>query len=303
MIDRLPYVRPSSLSALELCPGRALMEARAIALVPVLADLESAPARQGTLGHAMAAQFLAFIYHSPAGKRDPAECLARLDYAMHDLEPWTKDATRRCVAYVVAVMDREEARGVHPVLQIEMHLSGKGIAIGRGGTADIVIIAGDLVVVIDFKLGFLDQGHAADHLQLGAYACMAWDKYAPRTLEIHLAQGRLRDFTCATFNERAIEATRLRCKRVVRDAVADLPELKSAIDACRYCKSLVICTTTRKRIMDASHSLALFGADPKDRVKLAEDMAIAKRFIEEGTKLQKAWQAEAREQEAERVPA
>lgn len=270
MIDRAPFVRPSSLPALEICPGRADMEARACALVPTLADWSSPVAMQGTMGHAVIAQTLALIYHGPT-RKDQVEALATMAGSMERLEPWTRDAVRRCVAYAVALIDQAERDGLEVVVQIEIHLSGKGVNIGRGGTADLVLLLREKltkrivrVIVVDWKLGFLDQGDAADHLQLAAYTVMAWDKYAPTDgADVHLGQGRRRDFTAGRYQEGHIEGARLRCRKVVAGAMVENPAIVPHIDACRYCKAFTFCRAARSVVRQACDGHDLFGTiDP-----------------------------------------
>ncbi len=291
MNARVDFIRPSSLAAIELCAGRPLMEARALSAVPANGRLVRAAAQQGTLGHEVIAQTLALIYHGPA-RTAPGDALARMASGMEQLQPWARDGVRRCVAYVVALMDAEERAGRRPVLHVELKMSGKGIGVPRGGTADVVIQSGDLVIVEDHKLGFLDQGDAADHLQLGAYACMAWDRFRPAEVHVHLAQGRLRDFSAARFTRDHIDATRARVFAAVARAEQADPPLSPTIDACRYCKAITHCRALRERIMLATAELALMGAEPEDRLRLAEDAALARRFAEEAKALAKQWSDE-----------
>jgi hypothetical protein len=303
MTTRADHIRPSALPSLELCPGAALMQARALALIPALGRIVHAAAEQGTLGHAVVAQTLALIYHGPDGWSDPVSVLTKAERMMAGLSDWTRDAVRRCVSYAVALIDGEHKRtGIRPTVEVEMHLSGKCIDIARGGTADLVILGSGRVIVADWKLGFLDQGEAADHLQLAAYAVMAWEKYiSPRYrqfllepfVEVHLAQGRRREFSAATFDKNAIDAVRERIRSVVAGAMAEKPPLRPSIDACRYCKALTHCRAARERIMNANDEIALFGDAVADRIKLAEDAAIAKRFAEEVKALQNQWVSEA----------
>jgi hypothetical protein len=71
MIDRRNFVRPSSLPALEICPGRALMEARAVDACPTIANIKHPQAEQGTIGHAIVAQTLSLIYHGDVPRSKP----------------------------------------------------------------------------------------------------------------------------------------------------------------------------------------------------------------------------------------
>lgn len=269
-----------------------------MAAIPAIGRLERAIALQGTMGHEVIAQTLALIYHGPQ-RAAPGVAMAHMAPAIEQLLPWTRDGVRRCVAYVVALMDAEERAGRRPVLHVELKMSGKGINVPRGGTADVVIQSGDLVIVEDHKLGFLDQGDAADHLQLGAYACMAWDRFRPAEVHVHLAQGRLRDFTAARFTRQHIEATRARVCAAVAAAEQSAPALRPAIDACRYCKAITHCRALREHLMHAADELALMGAAPEDRLRLAEDAALARRFAEEAKELARQW---SNERESAAVP-
>lgn len=301
MISRADYIRPSSLDALELCPGRALMEARAIDAVPAIAHLSRPIAEQGTMGHAVIAQTLALTYQQPGGWTLADDALAQMAGTMQRLAEWTRDGVRRCVAYAVSLVDQAMQEGYRITIQIEMKLSGHAVGIPRGGTADIVILCRNQdddiirwVIVDDHKLGFLDQGEAADHLQLGTYAVMAFTKYKPeRGVTVHLAQGRRQEFSSAHYRPEDITAIRPRITRVVRLCWADEPPLSPCIQACRYCKSITHCRAVRERIMHAAEELALFGDENVDRIKMAEDAALAKRFAEEVKALQKQWQDEA----------
>jgi hypothetical protein len=228
-----------------------------------------------------------------------AEAIAKMEGALSALEPWSADAARRCVTYAVGVIEREKATGLDVSIEIEMQLPGASIGIPRGGTADLVVLVRDQgkivrVVVVDYKLGFLDQGEAADHKQLWAYAVMAARKYEPTMgVEIHLAQGRRRDFSAAWFDLADIENAAEHCKRIAMAAFGADPELRPAIDACRYCKALPMCRAAREEIMKATEELALFGVDDTNRMKMAETAKIAGRFAEEVRALQKEWVNEA----------
>lgn len=294
------YLRPSSLPALAECPGRAAMEALAVERCPALLRIVSPQAEQGTLGHAVVAQALSLIYQGPDGWSDPAEVLTKLAGTLAALDSWTADAARRCVTYAVALVDQEAGDGHNVTVETEMHLPGKAISIGRGGSADVVILSKSRdtghvlrVVIQDHKLGFLDQGEAAHHLQLWAYAVMAWDKYRPTLgVEIHLAQGRRRDFSAASFDQHAVDLAARQIREIVRQAKAPSPALVPTITACRYCKALPLCRAAREAIKMQASEASMFGIDTNDRVALANDEALARRFADEARALMKAWARE-----------
>lgn len=274
------------------------MEALACERMPGLAERSSPAALQGTWGHEAVAQTLALIY-ADQGRMDDGEALAHMAPMIGRLEPWTQDGVRRCVAYAVALVaqaERETERRASIV--IERHLDGAGIDIPRGGTADLVILAGTRAVVADWKLGFLDQGPAAEHRQLHAYAVMCWDRYEVDRVDIHIAQGRIRKWSAAAFDAASIEQAREATRHIVATARKDDPPLHAHIDACRYCKALPWCREAREHIMLTASEAALFGLNYEDRARMDEDAKLAARFAQAVKEQQKAWQQEAREREA-----
>jgi hypothetical protein len=295
------YIRPSSLGALHLCPGRAIMEARAVEREPLLARLESPQAKEGILGHMWVAQTLTMLLDASDGWTDAAEAFDRLAPGYRHLSEWTRAGARRCVSYAVALHKREMSVGWQKVETfIEQKLSGKHCGIPRGGTADLILVCHGRtmrkVVIQDHKLGFLDQGDAATSAQLAAYAVMAWDRWEPKTVEIHMAQGRIRAFTAATYDAEVIDAVRVSISYLATiargQAHGEIPELIPSIGACRYCKALALCAAARRRIMHALQESALFGVEIADRLELDEDATLARRFAEDVRALQKKWQAE-----------
>jgi hypothetical protein len=217
---------------------------------------------------------------------------------MSKLSDWDREVVRRCVAYVVKIVDIHKPNSDGII--VEKKLSGTFIGIPRGGTADVIIIANDIVVVIDHKCGFLDQGEASEHEQMAAYAVMAFDTWKPRLVEVHLAQGRLsprKRFSAAVYNADAIERARRFAIGIVKAALLPDAEISPTIKACRYCKALVVCRAARERIMKANEELSLFGPPetPEDRVRLAETAQIAQRLAASVKDLQKEW---VREQQA-----
>lgn len=296
------FIRPSSIEAIEACPGRPTMEARAVRLVPLLREMCSEPARQGTMGH----EVLAGVGRDTfAGDWSRAQAIvAGIEGRMAHLAGWTKDGVRACLAYLCALVATNVRRFARVEVLEEVRLDGLGIDIPRGGTADLVLLCYDaagvlcLVVVADYKLGFVSQGDAADHLQLGGYSVMAWDRWKPtQGVEVHLAAGRRHEFTSALYDAQAIASVRARIRRAGAAARAEARELRPSRTACRYCKALILCRAFREHFMDASDQFALFGFDPANRLELADAIALAKRFAQDGDAALK----QARADEADRA--
>lgn len=280
------FIRPSSMEAIEACPGRPTMEARAVRLVPALREMCSEPARQGTMGHDV---LYGVGRDAFAGDWSRAQAIiAGIEGRMAHLAGWTKDAVRACLAYLCALVATAVRRFARVDVLGEEHLDGAGIDIPRGGTADLILLCYDaagvlrLVIVADWKLGFVSQGDAADHLQLGGYAAMAWDRWHPRDgVEVHLAAGRRHEFTSAHYDAQGIAGVRARLRQAGARARAEARELRPSRTACRYCRALILCRAFREHFMDARDQFALFGFDPADRIALQDAAALAKRFAQD----------------------
>jgi hypothetical protein len=302
MTDLLEFLRPSSMGAIEHCPGRPAMEARACDLVPFLRDMESIPARQGKLGHEVLAGILGSAFTGDWSRA--GEVIATIEGRMSGLEAWTKDAVRQCAAYACALIASLSRRFYRLEILVEEWLDGDGIGVPRGGTADLIVLCFSdqttlsLVVVDDHKCGFVSQGDAADHLQLGGYGVMSWDRWHPRGgVEVHLAAGRRHEFTSAHYDAPTIAAVRARLRRAAAAARVAAPELRPCRKACVYCRALLFCRPAREMIMDARDDLALFGFDPADRLALQDAAALAKRFAQDADAVLK----QARAVEADRA--
>ncbi len=254
-------------------------------LVPCLRDLCGEPARQGIKGHDALAVTIRDAFTGDWSRA--SEIIAQIHGRLAGLETWTKDGVKSCLAYALTIIKRC-AHQYHSIeVTVEIHLDGAGIDTPRGGSADIIVRcysqAGRRLrsIVIDHKLGFVSQGDAADHLQLGGYSVMEWDASLPIDgVEVHLSAGRRHEFTCANYDEAAIAGVRARIKRLVAAARAPAPPLRPSLKACKYCKALLFCRATREFIMDASESASLFGFQPEDRLRLADAAALAKRFAQ-----------------------
>jgi len=295
--DILEMIRPSSMEPIEICSMRPRCEAAAVKLVPALRDMTTEAAHQGTLGHEVLADIARDAFAGDWSRAE--EVIKGMHVRMNGLLPWCKDAVRTCTVYLCDLVRRYVPR--YPLMQIlaEIHLPGEGLLIPRGGTADLVLLCMnehgelELVIVVDWKTGFVYQGEAADHLQLGCYAVMASDQYRPKNgVIVHLAMGRRHEFSSALYEQEAITGVRNRIRAGVTNALSIHAVHRPCLKACRFCKAMCFCIPLRNHLMSAIDELAMFGADPADRVAIAEMARLAKRFVAEADALAKHWRAQ-----------
>jgi hypothetical protein len=232
--------------------------------------------------------------------------LATVDQHMAGLERWTQEAVRGCLDYAIRLIDWLAEKWHRIEILVEQWLDGAGVDIQRGGTADLIVLCYDgadrlqKVVIVDHKCGFLSQGDAAEHLQLGCYAVMAHDRWRPlQGVVVHLAMGRRDEYTAALYGDDLIEPTRIRVRTAVKACREDEPALRPGFLACRWCRAMCFCRPLRERIMHATEEFALFGADPADRIRLAEDARLAKQFAREADHVAKLWRAQQQERKAD----
>lgn len=159
------------------------------------------------------------------------------------------------------------------------------------GTADVVGLTENGVVILDWKTGWADFGPMEDFLQLLAYAVMAARAYGKDEATIGII--RLRDdgssyFDTATLDTFALDeaAARLRtiserataARKALAESAMELPDPVEG-DHCRYCPSFVYCPAKAQlvnRVGDAEFLVQPLTpetvAKAWDRLKLTEQV-------------------------------
>jgi RecB family exonuclease len=88
------------------------------------------------------------------------------------LKEWDQRCVADAVTFARALIDKHGIEPEH--ILVEHRLDGKDLGLVNGGTADLILVVPfRLVVVVDWKFGFIDQEDADEHDQLVAYALMA----------------------------------------------------------------------------------------------------------------------------------
>ena len=239
------FIRPSALEAISLCPGRPTMESAVLAIYGKPPDADDAAL--GTLVHALAASLL-------QGLSEPEECAS--------LNSWD----RHCAGlYVDFVRDLAVARGIEADnILVEHHLDGAGLGLVNGGTADCVLVDPfKRVIVIDLKSGMNDQGEAADHDQLAAYAIMAAASFKVDTVEVHIFQPRAEKHlrhSSAKYTTETLTANITWIRSVTDGARETDTEVHASLTACEHCKALPHCAEARSLVMQTSEALKAFGS-------------------------------------------
>lgn len=284
-------IRPSSLKRCSLCPGseRLCESARA-----VLAPVERAMTETGTDCHEIVAIGLRYATQETGEPRpailplsDVNDYLTKaIDMRWPTLSGWDRWAILRCLIFAY---EKIEEHGVTPEnILIEHRLDGAEFGMEKGGTADLVlVIPFNLVIVIDWKFGVIEQDPAETNDQLAGYSIMAARTFTAQAVQVFIIQPKLerdRRETGARYDAATLKTTEAWVRAVCANAQAEDALLVAGYEQCHYCDALLLCQVAREFIMRAIEALTLFGlpADPAGWSDLIGAVKLAERFAEEG---------------------
>jgi hypothetical protein len=285
------FIRPSNLHAIAACPARPLMEA---ATVATMGEPEESP--EASMGH-RAHVFVADAIYNWKLSQETGEYGARwvdtIAMACHEasdagLDAWTVRCIQFCLEAARDLIAKHEIAPDDVLVEHRLDMTDLGMA---GGTADLVLVVPfKLVLVIDWKFTFMDQGDATDHDQLQAYATAAASTFKAQEVIVYLIAPRADKasrVTSATFDADTLRDNATWTRAVVARATAERPELRASYDACIYCRALTTCPAARKCIMDAQEALAVLGTPTTadDLGELASAAKLAEKFAEAGKEL------------------
>lgn len=282
------YIRPSSLQAISLCAGRPTLEAHVVAL-----DGEPESTEVASLGH----ELHAYADNAVAAVKEGmgwGEAIA--DVCNHATSMGVDSWSVWCLQDALEkVRDLVLKHGIElDNILTEHRLDMASLGFAQGGTADVVLVVpGVLVIVIDYKFGFIDQGTADEHDQLQAYAAAAAETFTAPDVIVALIQPRAdRDnrISQARFDADTLRKNRVWTAAVIRLARGDNPQLTGGFTQCQHCRALPRCPEARRFIMQAKEALETIG-DPLDadgRGALADAAKLAEKFTETGKGIAKA---------------
>ncbi len=294
MKTRDDYIRPSSLGEDSLCSGRATLQAIVEeAFGEVTADVKEAPeAAIGTKVHGWnAVGIQAWKDGAEWGDAIASAC----NQAQADgLDSWSVHCVQLCCEFARDLIAKHEIERENVLIEHRLDMSDL-FGFQKGGTSDLILVVPfKLVIGVDWKAGFLDQGDADDHDQLQAYAAAAAATFQATEVLVYLYQPRAekhRRATAATFSAQALAANRAWTQAVVRLARGPNPELTPGYQQCKNCKALTRCAAAQEWIVNALEAAALIGkpTDPDSWGELCNVAKTAEKFAERGIEEAKAY--------------
>lgn len=125
---------------------------------------------------------------------------------------------------------------------------------GAGGTADVVAIVGDELIVIDLKYGMGVQVDAEDNPQLQMYAAAALAEFALvadfKTVRMVIVQPRLNSISEWVQTVEQIDEFSESVKKSARFTQIYITSYKTSTKGCQFCRAKAICPAIEKDILD-----------------------------------------------------
>jgi hypothetical protein len=191
----------------------------------------------------------------------------------------------QCVSFAYSMIAKH---GIEPCdVLVEQHMDGQHIGLDNGGTADLVLLVPFVrAIVIDWKLGYLEQDDAADHDQLSAYAMMAAHQYRLDRVDVWIfqpRQDRHRRQSGARYDAEALRSRYEWAMGVCCAANHPDARLSPGYPQCQHCDALIFCQAARGYIMRARDAVQLMGPpkDPHLLLEMAGARVVAQRFADE----------------------
>ena len=202
---------PSSLKRRELCPGSFRMEKD-------LPGFETEHAAEGTMLHGQIAELI-----------QKRIANAEIDETQYD------ERVINAYRYLCNIINSGTLKVEKILVEYNMRFCYCGIEKFHG-TADVVIVCSDRVIIIDWKFGHREVDDAESNSQGAGYAVMAMKEFGKEIAEVHFFNPTIWQQTSTVFTDRNAIAKYL-MGVIARAEKPDAPVIPSD-DACRYCKAM-----------------------------------------------------------------
>jgi hypothetical protein len=258
------FIRPSSLAAIAQCPGRPTMEA---AVVNLEGDQPDSPeASMGHQGHEIIGRNIECwrLSQEPGGlgkSWDEIIAQAADETTAAGMTSWDAWCVRFCLEFARDLIAKYDIEPDNVLVEHRMGMVDLGMA---GGTADMVLVVPfKLVIVADWKLGYVETQSAESNDQLQAYGVSAADEFKTKEVLVYIVTPRAeKDYriTAGKFDAKALEESACWTRAVVARAQSPNPPLAPDYSACVYCRALRACHAVKEHLVNVQEALAVLGA-------------------------------------------
>lgn len=241
MADKHALLSPSSAHRWLNCTAAPLLEAKE-------EDKGSSFAEEGTLAHAYCSKKLKEFLGQDTTDEETEIALLNDKYHTGEMDEYTD-------TYKTIVLEKFNAARVETPdakLLVEVRLDFGRYVPEAFGTSDAIIIADDMIEVIDFKYGKGVRVSAVENPQMMIYALGAWDlfnfEYNIRRVKMTIIQPRIDNFSEYEMDVKELNAwTRDELKPKAREAYHG--GAQNPGEWCRFCKVRTKCGALAKSCM------------------------------------------------------
>lgn len=211
---------PSSLDRRERCPGSYNQEKD-------LPSFETENSTEGTRLH----EVIASAIQKFCDTDEEITFADDEEYAAIAFEKFKSIMAKAALPHSTEISERKDL-----TLEVEHHLELFYLgATVMFGTADVVAVLPDRVVIIDWKFGHRAVTEAANNNQGASYAVMAMLKYGKSQAEVHFVNPVIGQHTSHTFTQP--DSIKRYILNIITACKAENAPLIPGEDQCRYCKA------------------------------------------------------------------
>lgn len=251
--------RPSNIGRIAACNGQPMMAAACIA-----EDGQPKSAPEADLGndvHHSVEEGANYALTVTGGDWTAAANMACDKATARGMDSWSVHCIRSTLEFYASLIAKYEIEPENILVEHKLDMASTGF--NRKGTADLVlVIPFKLVVIVDLKAGFVDQGDAEDHDQMAVYSSAAAETFKADKVIVWLWQPREKPAnraSAAEFDADALRATTAWSRDVLERSRNPHASLKAGFTQCATCPALRRCPVAKAYIMDAQEALAVLG--------------------------------------------
>lgn len=267
------FRRPSNIGRIAECNGQPLMAAAVVA-----EDGQAPAAPEANLGNVVHAAVCDGVQLWKGGM-EWGDAIARVctDAAASGMDSWSVHCIQATLEFYrdLIVKYGIEVDNVLPEHRLDMESTG----FKRKGTTDLaLVIPYELLVIVDLKAGFVDQGDAEDHDQMAVYSAAGAETFKVKKVIVWLWQPRAerdRRATAAEFDAATLRDTTTWSLAVLYRSRQPTAELRAGFNQCSTCPALRRCPAAKEFIVNAQEALAVLGA-PTDPDSWGDAIGAAK---------------------------
>lgn len=251
--------RPSNIGRIAACNGQPFMAAACIA-----EDGQPKSAPEADLGnevHQAVCDGVGYAHAFTDGDWTAAANIACDKAAARGMDSWSVYCIRTTLEFYASLVKKYEIEPENILAEHPLDMASTGF--NRKGTSDLVlVIPFELVVIVDLKAGFVDQGEAEDHDQMAVYAASAAETFKAKKVIVWLWQPREKPAnraSAAEFDADTLRATTAWSRDVLARSRNPKASLCAGFTQCATCPAMRRCPVARKFLMDVQEALAVLG--------------------------------------------